>query len=90
MAERYIQNHRLKTQAQFFDAVLRGDKTFEVRKNDRGFQTGDVLTLVRMDEDKPYLEGWPTQSVTVKISYMLQGGQYGIEPSYCVLGIVIL
>jgi ASC-1-like (ASCH) protein len=39
------QVHKLKTIGTYFDAVKRGEKTFDVRKNDRGFQTGDILGL---------------------------------------------
>jgi ASC-1-like (ASCH) protein len=85
--ERHTQNHKLKTLAHFFDAVKRGEKTFEVRKNDRAFQTGDLLTLVRMDPEKTYSEAWPKETLEVRIVYLLQGGQFGIEPAYCVLGI---
>lgn len=35
--------HELKTRAVYFDAVQRGEKNFEVRKNDREFAVGDVL-----------------------------------------------
>lgn len=41
--------HSLKTLPVYFAAVLRGDKTFEVRKNDRNFQTGDTLVLREYD-----------------------------------------
>lgn len=41
--------HSLKTLPVYFAAVLRGDKTFEVRKNDRDFQTGDTLILKEYD-----------------------------------------
>ncbi len=34
--------HRLKTVAPFFDDVASGRKTFEIRKNDRGFKEGDT------------------------------------------------
>ena len=37
--------HELKVQPPYFDALLNDRKNFEVRRNDRGFQTGDVLYL---------------------------------------------
>lgn len=38
--------HILKTVEPYFSLVASGDKTFEVRRNDRAFQKGDVLTLL--------------------------------------------
>jgi hypothetical protein len=37
--------HELKIWPEFFDPVARGEKTFDVRYNDRGFEKGDVLWL---------------------------------------------
>ena len=37
--------HDLKTWPDYFWAVARGDKPFEVRKNDRGYEPGDLLVL---------------------------------------------
>lgn len=80
--------HELKTWPVYFDAVKRGAKTFEVRKNDRGFQTGDLVELQRLtlnradadyDEDEPPLR--------FKIGWILQGGQFGIEVGYCVFSL---
>lgn len=37
--------HELKVVPPYFDALVSGGKTFEVRKNDRAYQRGDVLKL---------------------------------------------
>lgn len=37
--------HELKIDPQPFDMIRAGKKTFELRKNDRDFQAGDVLCL---------------------------------------------
>lgn len=46
----------MKCWPDFFDATERGDKTFEIRKNDRGFQRGDTLILRKWDpEQRAYI-----------------------------------
>ena len=42
-----MKTHDLKLSIEFCDAVLSGEKTFEVRKNDRGFQTGDLIRFIQ-------------------------------------------
>lgn len=80
--------HCLKTIGIYWDAVERGDKTFEVRKNDRAFQTGDILILQRY-EDTPIgvRPTVPFRHLRKRITYFLQGGQFGIESGHCVLGL---
>lgn len=52
-----MKTHTLKTLPVYFDAVERGDKTFELRNNDRDFQTGDTLILEEFDPNaKPPAE----------------------------------
>jgi len=81
--------HELKTLDIYFDAVQAGTKTFEVRKNDRAFQTGDILVLQRIYKGPAGGIFYDTkvQPIRKKITYILQGGQFGIESSYCVLGL---
>lgn len=88
--------HDLKTVNRYWDAVAAGTKTFEVRKNDRAFQTGDVIVLTRTTEGGQYdtrpedrsPDGCFAKSqISFRITYLLQGGQLGIEPGYCVLGL---
>lgn len=44
--------HKLKTWPDYFEAVLNGEKTFEIRENDRGFQKGDIVVLEEYDPTK--------------------------------------
>ena len=37
--------HSLKIKSEYFEKVISGEKTFEVRKNDRDFRVGDLLAL---------------------------------------------
>lgn len=41
--------HELKIWPQYYCRVADGSKTFEVRKNDRGFQPGDTVVLREWD-----------------------------------------
>lgn len=76
-------NHDLKCLQPFFGDVRKGIKDFEVRLNDRNFQVGDTLHLHEIKDN-----GTETHDIhgTLPIKYILPGGQFGIEPGYCVLG----
>lgn len=63
--------HKLKTWPEYFEAILDGTKTFELRKNDRGFQVGDLLVL---QEYVPHRESYTGRSITKKITYVMQCG----------------
>lgn len=77
--------HELKTWPTYFDAVERGEKTFEVRRDDRGFQKGDTLRLRRWNTSWQGYDSHPP--IEREISYVLTGGQFGIEPGFVVLGL---
>jgi hypothetical protein len=76
--------HELKTWPEYFDAVFERKKTFEVRKNDRDFEVGDILILRRFD---PSLGAFTGGLCGREVTYILQGGQFGIEPGHVVLGL---
>lgn len=76
--------HELKIWPEYFDDVFHRRKNFEVRKNDRGYQVGDFIVLRRFDPNKgEYIGGICGREIT----YMLEGGKFGIEPGYVVLGL---
>lgn len=73
--------HRLKLAKMFFDAVDTGKKSFELQKNDRNYQIGDILELHEMSD------GEETGRVTEKqVIYILEGFK-GLEEGYCILGL---
>lgn len=53
--------HELKSWSSYFRAVVTGIKTFEVRRNDRDFRTGDVLVLREWDPKSGHFTGKQTR-----------------------------
>ena len=49
-----MSTHALKTLPQYFKLIESGEKTFEVRKNDRNFKSGDKLLIQEYDPEKGY------------------------------------
>lgn len=74
--------HELKIDLPFYDAVASGEKTFEVRFNDRGYQKGDTLAL-RAWRGTCYASDRP--ALFRKVAYVYSG--LGITPGYVVLGL---
>lgn len=77
------QKHELKTWPDCFVAVKAGNKPFDVRENDLNFQIGDKLLLREFDPDTEQYTG---RTLVRWVSYVLQGGLFGIQPNWCVLG----
>lgn len=63
--------HALKQAPEYFEAVLDGRKTFEVRQNDRDYREGDLLALNEYDEN-----GYTGRCCLVKIDYILSDARY--------------
>lgn len=80
--------HDLKCDPQAFEPVSRGDKTHEIRLNDRGFKVGDLLRLHEtrysgdeMRAGRPLV--YTGRQARRVISHIQEG--YGLEPGWCVL-----
>jgi hypothetical protein len=85
--------HELKTDPHVFDAVVRGEKTYEIRFNDRDYKVGDNLFLRRTKFDGEGMKkfGAPLiytgETITVKITHILQG-QYGLQDGWAILSFI--
>lgn len=72
--------HHLKTLTPYWERVESGEKTFEVRRHDRDFHVGDILCLQRVGIDPQ--SNW-TAILERRVTYVLQGGQFGISTDKC-------
>ena len=76
--------HNIKLQCGFADSVNSGEKNFEIRKNDRGYQKGDKVQFSVIDNVGLRMYH-PLEEKTFIITYVMSG--YGLENGYVVFGI---
>jgi hypothetical protein len=75
--------HELKILPQYYQAVREGIKNFELRKNDRNFNVKDILILKEHEEPV----GYTGRKIIKEVSYVFEGGQYGLDKGFCILGL---
>lgn len=84
-----MKTHRLKVFVKYADAIMNGTKTFEVRKNDRGYEVGDKIVF-----DVVTNEGYsigeaarhPLNGEVYRIDYILDDFE-GLAQKYVALAI---
>lgn len=79
-----MKTHKIKLNEEFCDAVLSGDKNFEIRKNDRGYQKGDIIKFIPIT-NMGLTFFHPVGDTSYEITYVLSG--WGIKEEYVVFGI---
>lgn len=77
-----MQKHELKIYPHYFQAIVDGNKTFEIRKNDRGFQVGDTVILKEWDNIK-----YSGREIHAKIKYILDDKFIGLAEGYVAFSI---
>ena len=81
--------HELKTDPAVFDAVKRGDKTNEMRLDDRRFSVGDTLVLKETVHSGQKMRTYSlpvdyTGRTETRLVSHIQTG-YGLKPGWCIL-----
>lgn len=77
-----MREHELKILPSFLAPVVSGEKTFEITKNDRNFEVGDLLWLREWDGET-YTGDEAYATVTYITDYMQRSG-------YVVMGINLI
>ncbi len=77
--------HEIKLREDYIEPVLSGNKNFEVRLNDRGYQKGDLVKFTPISRGGVLYVCGALQSKTYKITYVHSG--LGLKEDYVVFGI---
>ena len=75
-------HHFLKTEIDVWEAVAAGAKTAEFRKDDRGFQVGDTLVLLR-GTARAMVPG--SDAIERLVTHIVRGPDFGIPDGYALL-----
>lgn len=74
--------HEIKILPQYYEAVSKGNKRFELRKDDRDYQVGDIIKLREWDGKE-----YTGYEMTTGIRYVLRDcPEYGLMEGYCIFG----
>ncbi len=81
--------HNIKILLQYADAIIDGRKTFEIRKNDRGYNVGDKVKfdVISYVGELAYYHNplHPLNDKVYEITYVHSG--LGLKKDYVVFGI---
>lgn len=81
--ENKIKVHTVKIAKMYYEDVKSGKKSFELRKNDRGYKQGDILRMLE------YAEGeWTGREMVAEVTYLLKD-YAGLEEGYCIMALKV-
>jgi hypothetical protein len=78
--------HIVKCVSPFFEAVWEEHKPFEIRKDDRGYQTGDVIVLRHWDDAGRYDRAG--KALIFRIGFVLRSYP-AIRKGHCAFGLLV-
>ena len=80
-----LKTHEFKIGLRFFDLVWDNKKAFELRKDDRGFRTGDAMILREWSKETGYTGRYIVSRITSIISK-----DFGLRKGWVCIGFEIL
>lgn len=80
-----MRTHYLKILQGAADLIVSGEKTFELRENDRFYQKGDAVHFTAVDREYKPLSIHPVNQKYYEITCVVHG--YGLKDGYVVFGI---
>lgn len=79
--------HVLKIQCKYLMEILYEGKSFEIRKDDRGYKVGDIIHFVDPNGNE-FSYATFLKKLKFRITYILRNvPEYGLDKDYCILAI---
>ncbi|MBT2773799.1 DUF3850 domain-containing protein [Halomonas sp. ISL-60] len=87
-----MKTHILKTDPDVFEALVRGDKTYEIRFDDRGFSVGDALCIQETKSSGHDMANGAALEYTGRttartVTHILRGPLYGLSDGWVILSV---
>jgi hypothetical protein len=79
--------HELKSWPSQFQAMWTGRKRAEFRRDDRGYEVGDLLELREWDPDERRYTGF---RLTARVTHLVRGPEFAVPAGFAVLSIEVL
>lgn len=87
--------HEIKIKAEYYERVTspynQNRKTFEIRKNDRDYQEGDLVKFIVINEGTKKqiaIDRYNSSLNLFRITYVLKDAvEYGLQEGYCIFSI---
>ena len=76
--------HQIRLGESFFEDAYTNDKSFELRKNDRGYKKGDILELME------FADGRNTGRMVRKLVTYILEDYTGLEDGYCIMATALV
>lgn len=78
--------HEVKSWPEHFSATMFGQKSFDLRRNDRDYKVGDYLIFKEYDPGTMQYTG---RVLTRQVNYILQG-VFGLPEDMVILGLLMV
>lgn len=79
--------HELKTWPEFFEEIITGGKTFELRKDDRGATPFRVHDTLHLREWRPIDKKYTGRETWARVTYLMCGPAFGLQPGWVCMAI---
>lgn len=85
-----MKTHELKIRKHWFDRLMNGSKSYEIRKHDRDFQIGDTIVFfVENEEDLSQLPRYEKNNQGFVITHILPASVFpeGLKETYSIISL---